>query len=73
VPAARCHAGHSFRTKGSRELIVLNKMKEIRKKTEGKLNKNFEVILAMVIKSFLTPFSGLNSQRTVDLVGMPRY
>jgi len=52
---------------------VLNKMKEIRKKTEGKLNKNFEVILAMVIKSFLTPFSGLNSQRTVDLVGMPRY
>jgi hypothetical protein len=40
---------------------MLNKMKEIRKKTEGKLNKNFEVILAMVIKGFLPPFSGLNS------------
>jgi len=73
VQAARCQAGYSFRTKGSRELIVLNKMKEMRKKTEGKLNKYFKVILAMVIKSFLPPFSALNIQRTLDLVGMLRH
>lgn len=52
---------------------MLNKMKEIRKKTEGKLNKYFKVILAMVTKSFLPTFSALNIQRTVDLIGMLRH
>jgi len=48
-------------------------MKEIRKKTEGKLNKNFKVILTMVMKSVLLQFSALNSQRKADHVGMLRH